>query len=178
MVTKKTALILVTFIAFGLQASESTEFATLKQQAKAGHAESMWLLAGHCHNHKDFKRWVKWRNRFIIRVLQDAACSTDKSTIAALDVVKMENMSMKNEDRQALQELYPNEQDRLQQALKYLAWIEKNFATLPEPYWIARYGMETSFMGKEVKSLFVSLSECQKKRKEVIEQFRKEWSLK
>ena len=106
---KSSYLLIVLLIAARSNAMQNQNSEELRQEAKKGHAESMWLLAVHFFDAGKYKDGQKWMNRYVIRVRQDAACSKDPSVGAARDAVVAWGWT-NPEKQQKILEIFPNEE--------------------------------------------------------------------
>lgn len=111
----------------------------LIKAAKEGNPKEMWELSKKYLEQNNMLKWFSWRNRYRIRFFQDAACTKDKSTSCAADLI-IQNRHLSHTQKELYAQLFPedNEEKIQKQLLKDALWVKKK-ASLPSPLWILAY---------------------------------------
>ncbi len=173
------AALICTQDSYGMESFKRALFGeNVQEKAKRGDAEAMLQHGQQCMENGEYKNGMKWFNRYQIRTRQDSACSTDASTIAALDRNTFWSMHLGKDVADRMVEntdkIFPTQKSYDQRLAKDVAWVEKRTDSLPDPTWIARYGMGVPFMGQRVEDIFISMAECNKKRKKVLVEYKRQ----
>ncbi len=163
---KSSYLLIVLLIAARSNAMQNQNSEELRQEAKKGHAEAMWLLATSYFDKGKYKKALKWINRYSIRACQDVACSKD----LPVAVPSADFWWNNPEDQRKLLMVLPSQKAQRRLFLKDVEWIQKLTPdSLPEPTWIAKYGMQNSFMGTPISEIFIPINECKQKRQSILD---------
>jgi hypothetical protein len=138
---------------------------------KEMHPEKIIFLMDEALENDDFSYAMQLMARFTIRVAMDAKCCKDLSAGAAMDMltIRLTIRQMTNPKFAGIRQ-HVSEKEIKTIVHEELSLVEKelNENNLPNPRWIAQYGMNKYFGDSSEKELFLSMVQCHEEQRKIL----------